>query len=122
MCHQSGAVGLPGQFPRLAGRVAVISRVPSGRSYLVDVLTYGMAGSIVVDEQPIIGLMPPFAQLSDEEVAAALTYVQTLGDPPAQPPAAFTPAEVRAGRAKPAKTAADVQAERQALQKANLVP
>jgi mono/diheme cytochrome c family protein len=122
MCHQSGAVGLPGQFPRLAGRVAVISSAPAGRAYLVDVLTYGMAGRIVVDEQPIIGLMPPFAQLSDDDVAAALSYVQTLGDAPPQPPAAFTPAEVHARRAQPAKTAADVQAERQALQKANLVP
>ena len=25
MCHQAGAVGLAGQFPRLAGRIATIS-------------------------------------------------------------------------------------------------
>jgi mono/diheme cytochrome c family protein len=132
MCHQSGAVGLAGQFPRLAGRVAVISANPQGRAYLVDVLTYGMAGKITVDEQSLIGLMPPFAQLSNDDVAGVLSYLQSLGDPPGvatpgvatpvKSPAAFTMEEVRAGRAHAAKTAADVRAERQFLQDVQLIP
>ena len=127
MCHQAGAVGLPGQFPRLAGRIAAISSKPKGRAYLIDVLTYGMAGTITVDDQTIIGLMPPFAQLSNDEVAGVLSYVQSIGPPAAagspalETPAAFTAAEVRAGRANTAKTATDVRAERQSLEDAKII-
>jgi len=112
MCHQSGAVGLPGQFPRLAGRVGPISAKPEGRSYLVDVLTYGMVGSIRVDGQPIIGVMPPFASLPDEQVAAILGYLQGLGG---APKSLFAAAEVTAGRSGGGKSSSDVFAERQAL-------
>lgn len=126
MCHQAGAAGLPGQFPRLAGRIAAISGKPKGRTYLIDVLTYGMAGTITVDEQRIVGLMPPFAQLSNDDVAGVLSYVQSLGPPPGGSPAAGTPAaftaeEVRAGRANAAKTATDVRAERQSLEDAKII-
>ena len=125
MCHQSGAVGVPGQFPRLAGRIAAIGSKPQGRAYLVDVLTFGLAGAITVDGEPIIGLMPSFAQLPDAEVAAALSYVQTLGDAKQKVPAPFTAEEVRAQRARAAeaaRTAADVMVERQSLQRAKLIP
>jgi mono/diheme cytochrome c family protein len=132
MCHQAGAVGLPGQFPRLAGRIAAIGSKPKGRAYLIDVLTYGMAGTITVDDQTIIGLMPPFAQLSNDDVAGVLSYVQSLGPAAAAgPPAAATPAletsaaftaeEVRAGRSNAAKTATDVRAERQSLEDAKII-
>jgi mono/diheme cytochrome c family protein len=127
MCHQSGAVGLPGQFPRLAGRIAAISSRPKGRAYLIDVLTYGMAGKITVDDQPIVGLMPPFAQLSNDDVAGVLSYVQSLdvspgGDPRGGAPPAFTAEEVRAGRsATRVKSATDVRAERQSLEDAKII-
>ena len=112
MCHQSGAVGLPGQFPRLAGRIGPISAKPEGRAYLVDVLTYGMVGTVTVDSQPIIGVMPPFASLPDEQVAAILGYLQGLGG---APKALFSVAEVTAGRARDKKAPSDVLAERGAL-------
>jgi mono/diheme cytochrome c family protein len=131
MCHQAGAVGLPGQFPRLAGRISAISSKPKGRAYLIDVLTYGMAGKITVDDQSIVGLMPPFAQLSNDEVAGVLSYVQSLepqpggeprgGQPPAGTAAAFTAEEVRARRANAVKTATDVRAERQSLEDAKII-
>lgn len=127
MCHQSGAVGLPGQFPRLAGRIAAISSRPKGRAYLIDVLTYGMAGKITVDDQPIVGLMPPFAQLSNDDVAGVLSYVQSLdaspgGAPRGGPPPVFTAEEVRAGRsAASVKSATDVRAERQSLEDAKII-
>jgi len=121
MCHQAGAVGLAGAFPRLAGRVAAISAKPAGRAYLIDVLTFGMAGTITVDKQPLMGVMPAFAQLAEDEIAAVLSYVQTLGDAPAKSPLSFTAEEVATGRARSAKTAADVFAERQVLEKAKIV-
>ena len=122
MCHQSGGTGLPGQFPRLAGRVTHIASKPKGRSYLIELLNYGMTGKITVDGQELIGLMPPFAQLSDEEVAAALNYVSALGDQPRRAYAPFTPEEIKAGRAKPPKSAAEVHADRKALGLDKLVP
>lgn len=112
LCHQSGGAGLAGQFPRLAGRIGPISAKPAGRAYLVDVLTYGMVGQVTVDGQPIIGVMPPFASLPDEQVAAVLGYLQGLGGAPKE---AFTAAEVTAGRAKPQKSGSDVLAERKGL-------
>lgn len=117
LCHQAGAKGLPGQFPRLAGRIDKISGKPAGRAYLIDVLTYGMAGQLVVDQQEILGLMPPFP-LDDESVALLLTYLQSLGD---THPAAFSAEEVTKQRALPRKSSAEVLAERQMLVKAKLV-
>jgi mono/diheme cytochrome c family protein len=131
MCHQAGGIGLAGQFPRLAGRIAAISSQPRGRAYLIDVLTYGMAGKISVDDQSIVGLMPPFAQLSNDDVAGVLSYVQSLrsqqagelsgGEPPRGTPSAFTAEEVQAVRANSAKTATDVRAERQSLEDAKII-
>jgi mono/diheme cytochrome c family protein len=120
LCHQTGAVGLPGQYPRLAGRLAKIGTARAGRTYLIDVLTFGMSGQINVDGQPLFGLMPPFAQVGDDAVAGILSYVQTLGDSSAKAPAAFTAAEVTARRNQTAGKSIDVHAERQALDQALL--
>jgi mono/diheme cytochrome c family protein len=117
MCHQSDAGGLPGQYPRLRGRVAKIGSRPEGRRYLIDIVTYGMAGSITVDGQPIVGVMPQL-QLSDDEAALVLSYVQGTGGGRT---AAFTAAEVAAQRAHPSKTGADVLAERRLLQEAKVL-
>lgn len=104
MCHQLGAVGVPGQFPRLAGRAGRIAATADGRAYLEHVVLYGMMGTITVDGQSIIGgVMPPFASLSDKDLAAALDYVISLdaaGKPHWKGPV-ITPAEiahVRAGK------------------------
>jgi mono/diheme cytochrome c family protein len=122
LCHQAGARGLAGQFPRLAGRVSAISRRPEGRIYLADVLTYGLSGTVNVDGQQIVGLMPPFAVLPDDVVADVLNYVQGLGDATkgglAQP---FTEQEIGAARALPGKTMDDVQSERRTLQRLKIV-
>jgi mono/diheme cytochrome c family protein len=122
LCHQSGATGLPGQFPRLAGRVSVIGTHPEGRSYLIDVLTYGMSGTVKVDGEEIIGLMPPFSMLSNDVVADVLSYVQTLGDAPKSKLQPITEQEVAAARAKPAKSPDEVQEERQALLRKKVIP
>jgi mono/diheme cytochrome c family protein len=122
LCHQTGGTGLAGQFPRLAGRVATISRHPAGRAYLIDVLTYGLSGTIQVDDQEIIGVMPPFAALPDEVVADILSYVQTLGAAPVPAAQPFNQREIAAARAKAPKSPDEVQAERQVLQRNRTVP
>ncbi len=124
LCHQAGAQGLPGQFPRLAGRVSVISKNAEGRVYLADILTYGLSGTVKVDDQQIIGLMPPFAVLPNDAVADILNYVQSLGDEksakggPAKP---FTEPEIAAARAKAGKSMDDVRGERRSLQRLKVI-
>jgi mono/diheme cytochrome c family protein len=119
MCHQTGAVGLPGQFPRLAGRVGPISSKPEGKSYLIDVLSTGLSGQVTIDGQPIIGVMPPFPTLSDDKVAAVLNYLRSLGQAGG---ADVTAAEVAQLRAAPRKSPGDMMRERKALVQAKIIP
>lgn len=78
LCHQRAGVGLVGQFPRLAGRVGEIAATQEGRRYLIEVALFGMAGKVEVDGVPIVGVMPPFAMLSDEDLASVLNYIIAL--------------------------------------------
>lgn len=121
MCHRADGSGLPGQFPRLAGRVGTIAAKPAGRAYLVDVLLNGMAGRMVVDGKPIVGVMPPFARLPDADIAAALTYVTKLPGSKGKI-APFTPAEIRAARAAPKKSATEMKALHEALVAEGTIP
>lgn len=81
MCHQLDAAGVPGQFPRLAGRAGKIAATDAGRNYLERVVLFGMIGGITVDDAAIVGgVMPSFASLSDQDLADALDYVASLDD------------------------------------------
>ncbi len=81
MCHQLDAAGVPGQFPRLAGRAGKIAATDAGRNYLERVVLFGMIGGITVDDAPIVGgVMPSFASLSDQDLADALDYIASLDD------------------------------------------
>lgn len=81
MCHQLAAAGVPGQFPRLAGRAGKIAATAAGRNYLERVVLSGMIGGITVDGTPIVGgVMPSFASLSDKDLADALDYIVSLDD------------------------------------------
>ena len=122
MCHQSGGAGLAGQFPRLAGRVAAISAKPAARGYLVQVLSYGMSGNITVDGQAIMGMMPPFTQIPDADVASLLNYLTTLGKQPRKATAPFSAEEVQSLRSGPARSAMEVHALRESLGIAKIAP
>jgi mono/diheme cytochrome c family protein len=78
LCHQKAGVGLTGQFPRLAGRAAEIAATEAGRRYLVEVALFGMAGKVEVDGASIIGVMPTFAVLPDDDLASVLNYITHL--------------------------------------------
>lgn len=120
-CHQAGGVGLPGQFPRLAGRVNEIARDPKGRSFLVQVMLYGMSGPIAVDNKPISGFMTPFASLSDASISGVLNYLvaQKATGANAKP---FTAGEVATVRASPKMTGSQVHARRTDLVAAKIIP
>jgi mono/diheme cytochrome c family protein len=81
VCHQKSASGLPGQFARLAGRVAEIATTEAGRRYLIEVVSFDLSGRVEVDGAAIVGAMPPFASLSDSEVAVVLNYPIRLNRP-----------------------------------------
>ncbi len=121
MCHRADGSGLPGQFPRIAGRSATIAAKPAGRAYLIDVLLNGMAGKMMVDGKPIMGVMPPFARLSDPDLASTLTHVVKLPGGKGKV-AAFTAAEIKAARAQPRKSSAQMKMLREELVAAGAIP
>ncbi|WP_254601792.1 c-type cytochrome [Sphingomonas bacterium] len=123
MCHQATGAGLPGQFPRIAGRAASIAQSPAGRHYLALVLLNGMVGTISADGRSVSGLMPSMAALPDGDIAAILTHVLTLGTPAkGKKPAAFTAAEIAAVRKEGGLSATAVGSERAKLAAKGLLP
>ena len=120
LCHQQGAEGLSGQFPRLKGRLAPMLAQASGRRYVIEVVLNGMAGSIEVDHGHLVGVMPPFRSLSDQAIAEVLAYVAGLdGKHKAK---AVTAAEVAQVRAAQPLSPTEMRAERDQLAQAGLLP
>ena len=77
-CHQATGAGIPGAFPPLVGHVPALYNAE--RSYLVDLLLYGLQGEIQVLGEPYNGAMPAWSQLSDDDIAATLNYISTAWD------------------------------------------
>jgi mono/diheme cytochrome c family protein len=108
VCHQPDGKGAPGVYPPLAGAVGRYAALKDGRTYLIDVLSFGMGGKIESGGDSFEGDMPPWPQLSDKDVAHVLTYV-LIGLNPKLLPADFKPIsadEVKAERAKQLDAAA----------------
>jgi mono/diheme cytochrome c family protein len=78
VCHQVSGEGVPGAYPPLADSIGAYVRVAAGRAYLVHVVSFGMTGAIPVHGQSYDGLMQPWAQFSDAQIAAILNYVLTV--------------------------------------------
>jgi mono/diheme cytochrome c family protein/heme/copper-type cytochrome/quinol oxidase subunit 4 len=76
-CHQADGTGIPGVFPPLAGNLPDLVNAEGGRQYLIDVLLHGLSGQIEVNGQTYNGVMPPWANLSDEQIAAVLNHELT---------------------------------------------
>jgi mono/diheme cytochrome c family protein len=84
-CHGEKAQGVR-PYPGL-GEVASLLATPEGRRYLVLVVLYGKKGAS--------GLMPGFAQLKDEEIAALLNHLMALLKAKGEP---FKPEEIKKER------------------------
>ena len=117
-CHQAAGVGVPGQFPRLAGRVGEIASKPEGKKFLPQVLLNGMSGRVTVDGEQILGIMPGFDSMSDDDMAALLTYLTGLD----HAPVAYTSDDIKAARAQPRLAPGDVAAQRADLAEKKIVP
>lgn len=90
-CHQATGEGMPGVFPPLAG-----AEIPNGdATEHINTVLKGKSGPITVKGQQYNGAMPPFSQLSDDEIAAVVSYERTTWG---NKGGAVTPAQVKALR------------------------
>lgn len=75
-CHQLTGQGAPGAYPPLAG-----SEIATGPASIpIRIVLRGLSGPLTVKGAQFNGLMPAYGvgvEMSDEEVAAVLTYVRT---------------------------------------------
>ncbi len=92
LCHQPNAQGLPGKFPPLAGS----DFLNADKDRAINILLHGRQGDIVVNGKKFNNSMPQFP-LSDEDIAAALTYVYSSFGNSGK---TVSPAEVKALRAE----------------------
>jgi nitrite reductase (NO-forming) / hydroxylamine reductase len=69
-CHQPDGKGMPGAFPPLAGS----DYLAADTARAIRAVLHGLQGPVVVNGVEYNSVMPPMTQLSDAEVADALTY------------------------------------------------
>ena len=67
--------GLLAAFPPLANNIAKTYELANGREYLQSVLLFGLVGKIDIAGQSYDGIMPAWANLSDQELANVLNFV-----------------------------------------------
>jgi len=77
VCHQANGLGVPGQFPPLAGSEWVNSDSIHGDNHLVLLMLHGHQGPMKVAGQSYNNAMPQWKQLSDADIAAILTYIRS---------------------------------------------
>jgi len=70
-CHQPNGTGLAGAFPPLAGS----DFLKGDRKQVMSAALFGLSGPITVNGVEYNGVMPSLGHLTDEDLAAALTYV-----------------------------------------------
>jgi len=73
-CHQGNGQGVPSAFPPLAGHIPNLYNAEGGKDYIINVVLYGLMGEIEVEGTTYNGVMNPWGQLSDEEIAATLNH------------------------------------------------
>jgi nitrite reductase (NO-forming) len=71
-CHQAQGQGIPRTIPPLAGSDFLMA----DKERSIGIVVGGLSGKVAVNGQTYSSVMPPLSFLSDEEAAAALTYVR----------------------------------------------
>jgi mono/diheme cytochrome c family protein len=72
-CHQGSGLGVAGVFPPLAGA----EWVTGDEKVLTNILLHGVNGEMIVKGNTYKGAMPAWKSLSDDELAAVLTYIRS---------------------------------------------
>ncbi len=115
-CHQANGQGVAGNFPPLAGNPDLFL----SRTFPAVVALFGMEGKITADGKTFESAMPPFAHLSDAQIAAAVNYVRGAWGNDRLKPAGAKPIDANAVAALRKKnlSPAQVHAERARLKTA----
>lgn len=92
-CHMPNGSGVPGMQPALAGSAVVAGDTDR----LIRVLLRGPAAVLPADREKFSNVMPPFAILSDADLAGVINYLRQNHAPGA---AGVTAAQVAAARAE----------------------
>jgi mono/diheme cytochrome c family protein len=93
-CHMADGSGVPNLQPALDGGNRVVVGKPAT---LIALMLEGPAVALPADREKYANQMPSFEALTDEEIAAVLTYVRTSFGNKATP---ITAKQVTAARAK----------------------
>jgi mono/diheme cytochrome c family protein len=119
ICHQASAKGVPGTFPPLADSIGSYVAIPEGRAYLVHVVAFGLTGAISVHGHTYNGVMQPWPNLKNQDIALLLNYVLTTFNAKLLPNdfSPLTGDEVKKYRTS-SIVPGDVHKEREALMKA----
>ena len=73
-CHQANGQGMASVFPPLDGADWVVGE----KDPLIGIILHGVMGEMKVNDVTYSGAMPPWGgYLSDEDIAALLTYIRT---------------------------------------------
>lgn len=72
-CHGANGAGVPGAFPPLAGDPVVTAHDPTPQ---VKTILHGLSGKAIAGKT-YSGAMPPFSQLSDNDIAAIVDHERT---------------------------------------------
>ncbi|MEZ4462496.1 MAG: copper-containing nitrite reductase [bacterium] len=98
-CHMQDGAGMPNVFPPLAKSDFLMA----DRERAIGIVLQGLTGPVKVNGKDFNGVMPPFTNLTDHEIAAVLTYVRnSFGNTDTN---MVTPAEVAKVRAALPKAA-----------------
>ncbi len=100
-CHNADGSGIAGVAPPLAGALRERLASPAGQTYLANVLTHGLAGPIQSQGQSFNGIMPSFASLPDDALAAVLSWLAASNGVPEQAVSPDALARARAERKTP---------------------
>lgn len=91
-CHQADGNGIEGAFPPLTGT----EWANGDKGRLIRLVLYGMQGPIEVGGKSYNNVMTPHGFLTDEQVAAVLTFVRSSFENDAEAVTADEVARVRA--------------------------
>ena len=72
-CHQGSGLGVAGVFPPVTASEWVIG----DEKILTNILLHGVNGEMIVKGITYKGAMPAWKSLSDDELAAVLTYIRS---------------------------------------------
>ena len=77
VCHQTTGLGVARQFPPLAGSEWVLGLDWHGDNHLVKIVLKGLQGPIQVQGSTFNNAMPTWSMLTDEQIAAVLTFIRS---------------------------------------------